>query len=100
VVEGIPEKLIPAEQIKDYLKKLSDVTEMTTLTEPVTHRSETYGEAGWIHWESSGAHFYSWEQPVLFFSVDIYTCKAFDPMKVVEFTEKYFNTSEIEYKEF
>ena len=36
------------------------------LLEPVTHRSDRYGWAGWIHWETSGAHFYAWEQPRLF----------------------------------
>jgi S-adenosylmethionine decarboxylase len=100
VVEGYPTFVITDEHIKDYLKKVSDLTEMTTLIEPVTHSSDKYGWAGWIHWETSGAHFYAWEQPVLFFSVDIYTCKAFDPQKVVEFTKEYFKTTEITAKEF
>ena len=51
---------------------------MRQLAEPVTHRSERYGWAGWVHWENSGAHFYAWDSPVPFFSVDIYTCKEFD----------------------
>lgn len=102
VVEGYPQSAdhITADKIKEYLKKLSDVTEMITLIEPVTHRSDLYGEAAWIHWETSGAHFYAWEQPLLFFSVDIYTCKAFDPQKVLDFTREFFETSELEYKEF
>jgi S-adenosylmethionine decarboxylase len=78
VIEGYPKKNITAHEIKQYLSKLSDVIGMKTLLDPVTHRSDKYGEAGWIHWESSGAHFYAWEQPILFFSVDIYTCKKFD----------------------
>ena len=86
--------------IKDYLQKVSVVTDMITIIEPVTHVSDLYGWAGWIHWETSGAHFYSWERPVSFFSVDIYTCKAFDPAKVVEFTEQYFRTTEIVAKGF
>ena len=68
---------------------------MRTLTRPVTHRSERYGWAGWTHWETSGAHFYAWEQPLLFFSVDIYTCKAFDPDRVIDFTAEYFDTNNI-----
>lgn len=102
VVEGYPKTVehVSAEKIKEYLKKLSDTAEMITLIEPVTHRSESYGEAAWIHWESSGAHFYAWEQPILFFSVDIYTCKAFEVDKVVKFTKEFFEASEIEYKEF
>lgn len=100
VVEGYPTFVITDEHIKDYLRKLSVVTEMITIIEPVTHVSELYGWAGWIHWETSGAHFYSWERPVEFFSVDIYTCKAFDPRAVLAFTEDYFRTTELVAKEF
>ena len=100
VVEGHPSFVITDRHIRDYLGELSAVTDMITLIEPVTHVSELYGWAGWIHWETSGAHFYSWERPVSFFSVDIYTCKAFDPRPVVEFTGRYFRTTEIVAKEF
>ena len=100
VVEGYPTYVITAEHIKDYLQTLSVVTDMITLIEPVTHVSDLYGWAGWIHWETSGAHFYSWERPISFFSVDIYTCKVFDPAAVVAFTEDYFRTTEIVANEF
>ena len=100
VVEGYPAFAITDQHIKDYLSKLSEITEMTTILDPVTHCSDTYGWAGWIHWETSGAHFYAWEQPLLFFSVDIYTCKAFDPEKVANFTQDFFDSTEQVYKEF
>lgn len=100
VIEGTCPKPISDTEIKDYLKKLSDVTGMITLIDPVTHCSDLYGWAGWIHWETSGAHFYAWERPMLFFSVDLYTCKAFDAAEAVEFTRNYFNSEKIEFKEF
>lgn len=100
VIEGYPQSAITDSSIKDYLTKLSETLRMTTLIEPVTHRSDKYGWAGWIHWESSGAHFYAWEQPILFFSVDIYTCKAFNNDDAVKFTKQYFNATEIESKSF
>ena len=102
VVEGYPKSAnhISADKIKEYLSTLSDVTEMITLIEPITHRSDMYGEAAWIHWETSGAHFYAWEQPLLFFSVDIYTCKAFEVDKVLKFTKDFFECEELEFKEF
>jgi uncharacterized protein YbcC (UPF0753/DUF2309 family) len=100
VIEGFPAQPISDEHIKDYLVKLSTQLKMKTLIEPVTHRSDLYGWAGWIHWENSGAHFYAWEQPLLFFSVDIYTCKKFDPKMALEFTKQYFQTTELEFKEF
>jgi S-adenosylmethionine decarboxylase len=69
---------------------------MRLLLEPVTHRSECYGWAGWVHWESSGAHFYAWETPKLFFSVDVYTCKPFDARRAAEFTRDFFDAPEVE----
>ena len=100
VIEGCPTQPITDEHIKDYLVKLSGQLGMETLIDPVTHRSDKYGWAGWIHWETSGAHFYAWEQPLLFFSVDIYTCKAFKPETAIEFTRNYFQATELEYREF
>jgi S-adenosylmethionine decarboxylase len=100
VIEGYPQKPLKADEIKEYLRQLSDVLGMITIIDPVTHRSELYGEAAWIHWETSGAHFYAWDVPRLFFSVDIYTCKAFDVNDAVSFTQEYFNASEVVFKEF
>ena len=100
VVEGYPTFVITDEHIKDYLSKLSVVTDMVTLIEPVTHVSDLYGWAGWIHWETSGAHFYSWERPISFFSVDIYTCKAFDTHEAVEFTRAFLGADEVVAREF
>jgi S-adenosylmethionine/arginine decarboxylase-like enzyme len=99
VIEGYPAKEISAEQIRDYLAQLSEVTGMVKLLDPVTHQSPLYGWAGWIHWETSGAHFYGWNEP-LFFSVDVYTCKAFDALEAVEFTRRYFDATKITKKEF
>jgi hypothetical protein len=100
VIEAYPSFVITNEHIEDYLAKLSAVLEMRTLITPVTHCSDKYGWAGWVHWETSGAHFYAWERPLLFFSVDIYTCKPFDPKRAVAFTEQYFMTREIVFKDF
>jgi S-adenosylmethionine decarboxylase len=100
VIEGYPALPISDDQIKDYLNRLSKFIGMRTLLVPVTHRSDLYGWAGWIHWETSGAHFYAWEQPLLFFSVDIYTCKAFNVDVALEFTRRYFEASDITYKSF
>ena len=100
VVEGIPAAAISDEQISDYLARLSEELDMRALTDPVTHLSSKYGWAGWIHWECSGAHFYAWEQPLLFFSVDIYTCKPFSETDAVEFTKDFFDAETIEFKSF
>jgi S-adenosylmethionine decarboxylase len=95
VVEGTCPRPIDELSIQTFLSSLSDVCGMTALIEPVTHRSDRYGWAGWIHWETSGAHFYAWENPIVFFSADIYTCKAFDAMATVEFTRDFFDADRI-----
>lgn len=86
VVEGLPGSTVEAPLITSYLRDLGQVLDMKVLNQPVTHESEAYGWAGWVHWETSGAHLYAWERPNLFVSVDIYTCKPFDNEVAVAFT--------------
>lgn len=99
IVEWIVDHNITEEQIKKYLVRIGEITQMIILTDPVTHKSDKYGRSWWVHRETSGAHFYARTQPHKFFSVDMYTCKAFDPEAIVKFTKEYFKTLEIEYKE-
>ena len=99
VVEGTCGAPIDDRLIREYLRRLSVVCDMHVLLEPVTHRSDRYGWAGWVHWETSGAHFYAWEDP-LFFSVDVYTCKRFDAGAVVDFTRRFLGALDIVSKSF
>jgi S-adenosylmethionine decarboxylase len=99
IVEGLVSKPITSEEIISYLSKLSPTLDMTLLNEPVTHQSPLYGWAGWVHWETSGAHFYAWDQPRLFFSVDIYTCKKFSTDVAVQFTRDFFSATEIAFND-
>jgi S-adenosylmethionine/arginine decarboxylase-like enzyme len=98
VIEGKCDKIISEEEIKKYLGELSEKLQMVALIEPVTHKSTKFGWAGWIHWETSGAHFYAWDEPFYFFSVDIYTCKAFDAKVAVDFTADFFKALEVVFK--
>lgn len=100
VVEGIPAVAVTGERVRSYLSELTVVCGMEPLMEPVSHLSPAYGWAGWIHWETSGAHFYAWDKPLLFFSVDIYTCKRFDVAAVTAFTSEFFSTSALVSREF
>jgi S-adenosylmethionine decarboxylase len=100
VVEGLNSQPISAEAIKGYLTALSSTIDMVTLIEPVTHQSPQYGWAGWIHWETSGAHFYAWDVPRLFFSVDVYACKPFSADAVLDLTRHWFAPTELVCKGF
>jgi S-adenosylmethionine decarboxylase len=95
VVEGLCPEPIGAESISAYLSTLSTAIDMVQLIEPVMHQSPLYGWAGWIHWETSGAHFYAWDTPRRFFSVDVYACKPFATEAVVELTREWFDATEV-----
>ena len=99
VIEGYCDAPISAEAIKAFLSELSTTIDMVQLMEPVTHSSPMYGWAGWIHWETSGAHFYAWDTPLLFFSVDVYACKPFDAEDAVALAARHFGGAPV-WKEF
>lgn len=100
VIEGTCPEPIDSAQIEHYLCGLSEVCGMRILMAPVTNHSEKFGWAGWVHWETSGAHFYAWDQPYPFFSVDIYTCKSFDPSRATHYTADFFEADRIVSREF
>lgn len=60
IIEGTTEKIVEPEQIKDYLLKLAEITNMEVLSEPKAYTAHDMGYGGWIHWKSSGAAFYSY----------------------------------------
>jgi hypothetical protein len=99
IIEGITKQVINDADILAYLTGLSQTIHMKPLIAPIVHRSDKFGWAGWIHWETSGAHFYAWEKPVNFFSVVICTRKAFKAQSALEFTQSFFDLDAIEYKE-
>ena len=99
-IEGLREEPFTAEEISAYLEELGKVLDMLPLAQPYTNLSEKYGWSAWMHWETSGVHFYSWDKrnPV-FFSVDIYTCKEFDYETATTFTKDYLKATEVISKE-
>lgn len=100
VIEALREEPFTAEEISAYLVKLGTILDMLPLAQPFTHLSEKYGWSAWMHWETSGVHFYSWDKrdPV-FFSVDIYTCKKFDSQIALSFTKDSLKATQIVSKE-
>ena len=48
-------------------------------------------------WKESGMHIYAWDdRKPCFFSVDIYTCRAFDFQAPVDYTKQFFGDDLIE----
>ena len=99
IIEGTTELLVEPEQIADYLVKLADVTQMEVLAGPYTSCAHELGFSGWIHWRTSGCHFYSYPTNPPLFTVDTYTCKPFLVEEAVDFTKEYFSTKDIVWKE-
>ena len=99
VIEGTTKEIVGPEQIKAYLLALADVTKMEVLSGPFSYSAHEMGYGGWIHWKTSGSHFYSYPTTPPLFTVDIYTCKPFSPDDVVTFTKNFFHAIEIVWKE-
>ncbi|MDO8626662.1 MAG: S-adenosylmethionine decarboxylase [Candidatus Magasanikbacteria bacterium] len=99
IIEGTTQKIVEPEEIKKYLLAIAEVCKMEVLSEPIAYSAHDMGYGGWIHWKSSGSHFYSYPTNPPLFTVDCYTCKPFDPEVLVKFTKEYFNAIEIVWKE-
>lgn len=107
VIEARYSIVISKEIVKKYLFDLAKELEMTIhpdLEEPIitsaTGKSDPIhdGWEGVIFWVESGASIYVWER-FNFLTVDIYTCKRFDNRKAIDFTAKFFETTEMECQE-
>ena len=99
IIEGTTEKIVKPVQMKRYLAKLSKVLNMKALRKPFAYKAEDKGWGGWIHWITSGAHFYSYTSSPPLFTVDAYTCKPFSVEKAVAFTKKFLKAKEIVWKD-
>lgn len=99
IIEATTTKIVEPKKIEEYLIALAKVTDMEVVSGPFAYSAHEMGYGGWIHWKSSGAHFYSYPTKLPLLTVDIYTCKSFSPEKAIEFTKKYFNVLEIVWKE-
>ena len=102
VMEGTTQEMIDPNQIIDYLDKLSEISGMVVVKAAQASNAHECGYAGWIHWKTSGCHFYSYpgvEGAPPLFTVDTYTCKPFSIKKVVEFTKNYFQTIDLVWQE-
>jgi len=91
IIEGTLHKAFAPTDMVRYCKEISTVLNMTPVSDPKTDYSEEYGWCCFMHWKESGLHIYSWEnRKPTFFSIDIYTCKSFEPKDAARYTEQFF----------
>ena len=92
VIEGTLHTPFTAEQMTQYCCGITEVLNMTPVTTPVCNYDSDYGWCSYMHWKESGMHIYSWDdRNPPFFSIDIYTCKYFEPVKAIEHTKEFFS---------
>ena len=92
IIEGTLHNIFLPEDITKYAKEMSSTLRMELVTSPILNYEPKYGWCAFVHWKESGMHIYTWENRVpTFFSVDIYTCKVFDPMDAIRFTEDFLS---------
>ena len=78
---------------KEFLSSLSEIMNMTIVSEPIFNYDEKYGLSSYMCWKESGMHVYTWDQTEErpnFMSIDIYTCKDFTINDVIQFTKEKF----------
>ena len=91
--------------IKDYFDQLTKELNLRVYGEPIIHspsgegKEDNQGYDAFIPLIDSGIVLYIWTNKH-FLSCVIYTCKKFSNEKAVQFTQSYFKTTEIEFKEF
>ena len=105
IIEGTTPEIVRPKEIRKYLLGLARVTDMQVIGGPFTRSAHECGYAGWIHWKTSGGHFYSYPQNAWggnnnpLFTVDTYTCKPFSVEEAVEFTRNYFKPLELVWRD-
>ena len=91
VVEGTLYNQFEAVDMTRFCNEISRVLDMTPVGAPITDYADGYGYCCFMHWKESGMHIYGWDnRSPKFFSIDIYTCKSFDPQHVINYTQEFF----------
>ena len=92
IVEGTLHNVFLPEDMTRYCSEITKVLDMTAVTAPICNHDPMYGWCAYMHWKESGMHIYAWDKRTPpFFSIDIYTCKYFEPADVVDYTKEFFN---------
>lgn len=85
----------------DFLDKVCNFLEMTKQTQPYIFKTceKTFpgrpGYSGWVPIIESGIQIHT-SAKNQFISIDVYSCKRFDPAKVEQFVRQWFNPAEID----
>ncbi|MBS7612760.1 S-adenosylmethionine decarboxylase [Candidatus Bathyarchaeota archaeon] len=92
IIEGFYDVSLSQEFLKNFLIGLSKTLDMKVIAGPYLFSPNSFsklhhGLGGFMAWAESGVTFYSWG-PHKFFTLDIYSCKAFDTKLALEYVKK------------
>ena len=97
IIEGTLHNPFEPEDMDKYCHEVTKVLNMTYVTAPICNYEPHYGWCAYMHWKESGLHIYSWDnREPKFFSIDMYTCKKFDPADALRYTEEFFGDNLIQ----
>lgn len=97
VIEGTLHNVFLPENMTRFCSEITDVLNMTAVTSPICNYDSNYGWCAYTHWKESGMHIYAWDNRTpKFFSIDIYTCKSFEPEHAVDYAKGFFGDDLIE----
>ena len=91
--------------VRKYLLDLASSLDLRTYGEPIIHspsgegKEANQGYDAFVPLIDSGISLYVWTNEK-FMSCVLYTCKNFSVSKAIEFNQQFFDTKEIEHKEF
>ena len=105
VIEGVYSVKMNPKLLKRCMDELSKKLGMKIIYGPIV-KNIAYkinpnhgGFESVLIWAESGASIYTWNRNN-FFTVDIYTCRKFDPKTAVAHIKDSFKAQEIDFKEF
>ena len=91
IIEGTLHNVFLPEDMTRYCTQITRVLDMTQVTSPICNYDSDYGWCAYAHWKESGMHIFAWDKRMpKFFSVDLYTCKPFDIVHAIKFTQEFF----------
>ncbi len=105
LIEAKYDRELNQADIKSFLLGVAEKLNLRIYGDPIIHspsgegKDENQGFDAFVPLIDSGISLYVWTN-AKFLSAVLYTCKEFSVADAVEFTKKFFNTSELEQLEF
>lgn len=103
-IEGFYRVEVNRTLIERLFLELTEALSMTPITKPMVFSPDARGHpvhrglAGYMAWVESGVSLYTWKR-FKFFTLDIYTCKDFQPRDVLETVEEILKPASMVYEE-